>query len=409
MRADGEKGSGMALSFTMQLKRTLIKLTLFGGSTLPFSAQPALATGGVETFEFRLLHAVDTLGLSPFVFNVTSLNPEGNTFGFAESVRNTTQLTTDTSDGASVETKTEISETTRAATFLAGGKGITFGGGVNHGSQEHKTTSDLSDSFSDTPLLETFKRTSLHAKVSLELSQDFRLGAVVRYKILDADVLGNLFMPLDERTKYSGTLLGAGGGAQFTTQSAAIAVQYLSPLQGKVGLLGEDKVTSETGFISGCAHIKFLGDSAAGGCYLLPQHTTDELREDTTGPNPDNGTTLSPKGVHTEHDYFLSSVIVAGFSAGFNKSMAVKVSGSLEDYVQVSNPTTDPGEIESQDDPYTGYRGRVSFQFFTKTVFAEIGGDYATRERRQEDDNSSDVRTLKTEEFNFFGLLGLSF
>jgi hypothetical protein len=384
------------------------------GSILPICLvsgilSPGGSALGFELLEYHLLHGVDTASQSPLVFNTSALAPEGSRFTFAELVRFAEVKSKRQTGDQSSEVKSEVSDTVRAVEFLAGGGGISFGGGVNHSSQEQKTTTDQGGNFLETPLLETFKRTEVRGKIGFDLSKDFRLGAVVRYKIIDVDVLGNLFFPSDERTKYSGSLLGAGASAQFNTESAGFAFQYVSPIQGKVEILGEDKVTSEPGLISACGHVSAAQSFAGGGCYIMPQYSKDELRERTTGPNPDNNTQMSPRGVSPEQDFFLSRVVVLGVSAGFTAALSAKLTAFLEDRIEVSDPNTLPGDVDDPGEVLKGYRGRLSFAYRTKDFFVEFGGDTVSREREERDAASGDTDLLTGFEYNLFGYLGLTF
>ena len=92
-------------------------------------------------------------------------------------------------------------------------------------------------------------------KFSLELTNDLRVDRLVPHRRLEADMLGNFFMPLDERTKYKGSLIGAGAGIQLNGKSASIALKYLSAMEGKVSILGEDKIVSQPGLLSLCGHV----------------------------------------------------------------------------------------------------------------------------------------------------------
>lgn len=384
---------------------------LWVGGFFSIESSPAALAFGLDSLEWNQLHATDTFFPSnPYAYHSSTLNPDGSTFSFAEHVRSSDLQSAFTTGDEPAEAQTEITNTTRALEFLIGGGDMSFGGGINHSLQEFRTTSSLFGGFEETPLLEVFKRTELRGKVGLGLSRDFRIGGIVRYRILDFDVLGSLNMPLDERTKYSGSVFGVGGSAQFNTESASIAVQYLSPLQGKVELLGESKSTSEGGMLNVCGHIKAFSNSAFGGCYFLPQYAQDELRERTTGPNTDNQTQITVKGVSPEVDVFLHSMFGAGIVFGLSQKGFVRVSGFSETYVELTDPEADFSEFEAEGNEealYEGYRLRVSGILEANNIYGELGAGYAQRQRTIERNNTTE--DLKVTEYNFFGQLGIQF
>jgi hypothetical protein len=291
---------------------------------------------------------------------------------------------------------------------LGGAGGLIYGIGINHSTLEHQSKSDASGNFAESALLETFKRTEGRAKFGLELTKDLRAGALLRYRYIESDVLGNFFMTPNERTKYSGSLMGAGVGAQFNAQSASLAVQYLSPLEGKVSILGEDKIVSEPGLLSVCGHLDAFSALSFGACYLMAQHTKDELRAPSTGPNPANQTRVAPKGVHPDRIIHLVGASIAGFDVKAGSLMTLRTTVALEEYERVTDTSEIPKGKSDAANRLDGYRVRLGLVFAKGNVSAEIGADGAQRQKTFENENSGSEK-FGAQELNVFGTLGIGF
>lgn len=311
------------------------------------------------------------------------------------------------SEGQPSTTEHNVLETHRGLEFMtAASGGLSVGAGAHYATTDTKSTNEASFAFRENELLESITRLEGRGKASLELTKDLRLGAIVRYRHLESDVLGSFFLPNDERTKYSGGLIGAGAGAQFNASSARLAVQYLSPLQGKVGIHGENKVTSDPGRLSACGHFD-IGEGAAGGCYFIEQYAKDELREPSTGPNPANQTPMSPLGVRVDQRLYLRSTAAVGLSFGARTQF--KATGFLENYEATNDPSDSTLGDAAPENIVTGYRARLSFGFSSDKVFAELGGDGAWRSHKREQQNNGQIDEADLTEYNIYGTIGIGF
>lgn len=366
------------------------------------------AAFAADLLEYHLLQGTDTVGDHPLTFNIAGLNPKKSGFVFAEHVRSRAMKFKQDTTGTTVTSTTEAEETLRGAEWSASsGGGLIFGAGLNHSSLEYRTKSEVNNFYQRNPLLENLRRTEGRGKFGIELTHDLRCGAIARYRYIEADVLGSFNLPQNERTTYSGGLFGAGAGAQFNAKSASLALQYLTPMEGKVSFQGEDKVTSEAGIVSACGHLKAFANTAIGSCYLMVLHGKDELRANSTGPNRENPQSMSPKGVQPERNTYELNTALLGISAGVGSSLEFKGTGFLENYVYLRNAgstITDP-----KDNPFQGYRVRLSLAYDKGPVFAELGADGASRKKTLEPQNNGQIDFIETREYNFFGTLGLGF
>ena len=362
----------------------------------------------MESIEYHALQGTDTVGNHPLTFNIAGLNAKSGGFVFAEHVRNREIGFKLDTRGTPVASKTDAEETIRGVEFMtSGGGGLIFGAGLNHSSLEYSTTSEVNQFFDRVPLTETLRRTEGRAKFGIELTDDFRFGAIARYRYIYADVLGSFNLPLNERTRYSGGLFGAGAGAQFNAKTASLALQYLSPVEGKVSIQGEDKVTSEPGAISVSGHFKPFSNTAIGGSYLSALHGKDELRANTTGPNPENPQSISPKGVQPERNVYRTNTAALGVAFGVGRSLEFKTTFFLGCYVYLRNAGSNLDE--PKDNPFQGHRARMSLAYDKGSVFVELGADGALREKTLDPQNNGQVDSIASKEYNFFGTLGLGF
>jgi len=362
----------------------------------------------MESLEYHLLQGTDTVGNHPLTFNIAGLSTKKTGFVFVENVRTRQIKFKQDTTGTPVTSKTDAEETTRGVEFMtAGGGGLIFGAGVNHSSLDYRSTTEANQFYKLVPLTESLRRTEGRAKFGIELTDDFRFGAIARYRYIEADVLGSFNLPLDERTRYSGGLFGAGAGAQFNAKTASIALQYLTPMEGKVSIQGEDKVTAEASAISVSGHFKPFSNTAIGGSYLSTLYGKDELRANTTGPNRENPQSISPKGVQPERNVYRTNTAALGVAFGVGGSMEFKTTFFLESYVYLRNAGSNIDE--PKDNPLQGQRARMSLAYDKGSVFVELGADGALRQKTLEAQNNGQVDSIESSEYSFFGTLGLGF
>lgn len=370
-------------------------------------------TGSFEGFGSQ---ATDAPSPSVFLLNPASFLPGatggGFAFGLAESLLTHEVKQVDSSATNDVTTKSKRRDFAHAAGFMVSpGGGLGLGLNLKQHNEEVRSTNDNSR-YSPLPAEEKKVRREAMARLNLEFTKNFRLGAGFRYQYVKGDVLGSFNLPPEEMSTYKGTLYGAAVGAQMVFTEGGFGLAYLTPLRGKVTIQGESKVTTDPGVAQVTGHWQAAAPLLLGFQYARYFHEKDELAQDTTGPNPQNQTRISLLGLSPERRFLALQTIGVGFDWRFASRLGLRVTPQYEQGEYVFSREADPkaGEKENERNVAKYYRAKAAFLLFDRTFELQVGADFASRKLKIENQNDeTESDTFTAQELHSFVAVNLAF
>jgi hypothetical protein len=309
-----------------------------------FSVQGAVTF--TRAFAVPLGDTLDTIQIQEtnlFAIQPALISTQKGVVGFEFLLHQNDEKMSDIS--ATQDTKVRVMEThiQRSAGFS-----VPMGGALGFGvtgtqDNEEVLAKDSAGRFKNSPLQETSWHRAIHAKVVIDFSKSFKVGAGFRSDWTKRTILGSFNLPADETTSLEGNRMGADFGIQTTFAEGGIGLCYLTEMKGKLEVAGENLVNSSPGLVQATGHWNASDHFKLGlalGKYLYAE---DELLPLSTGPNPQNRTSISLLGVAPESRYAPTQSIVLSVLWKLHPKISLKASpfyetGEYEIDTKVADP-----------------------------------------------------------------------
>jgi hypothetical protein len=161
---------------------------------------------------------------------------------------------------------------------------------------------------------EEFRIREVQARAGFELTSNVQLGFGIRTQSLRSEVSSG--SGSSARTLHSGTRLGVVAGAIVGSPSLSLALNYRTPLTGKVNIEGESKLSAESGYLGAALKFTASGETALFANYGIYNASRNELAST-------NNDGVVPLGVSVDTKLVPTSVIGFGVEQNLNSSLAL--------------------------------------------------------------------------------------
>lgn len=255
--------------------------------------------------------------------------------GFVATLAHPEERVVTSSESSQVE-ETTWPRSTRVDGLVAKDLGQGSAGGLGLGTSARTEESRRRDGGDERTVIETWRSHEITGMFATSLSETARLGVLVRYETLAANVAGSYFVNSRERTSYDGTLLTYGLGASLGSKDLVAAVHYVAPPRGSASVLGETWIISDGGEAGLAIAMKLSESSRLGLGATRWLYTTDERARPTTAP--DDGGNISLRGVGLGRSYAPIQGISVGVLLGDVRGLALGLSMESIQGVFETNP-----------------------------------------------------------------------
>ena len=158
---------------------------------------------------------------------------------------------------------------------------------------------------------EEFRVRELQARAGFDLMNNIKMGFGIRSQTLRAEVLGNLGSSASDLVVYSGSRLGMVAGMLIGSPSLSLALNYQTPVTGKVQIQGESKVSSMPGYMGGALKFVAQSETSLYAQYGVFNSSKNELASSVPLSSV-NSRNISPLGVSVDARLVPTSVIGLG-------------------------------------------------------------------------------------------------
>lgn len=167
---------------------------------------------------------------------------------------------------------------------------------------------------------EEFRVREVQARAGFELMSNVQMGFGIRSQTLRAEVLGNLGSSAGDVVVYSGSRLGLVVGALIGSPSLSLALNYRTPVTGKVQIQGESKVSSVSGYMGGALKFDAQSETSIYAQYGVFNTSKNELGA-SVPLSSNNNRSLSPLGVSVDARLVPTSVYGLGLTQVLSSSL----------------------------------------------------------------------------------------
>lgn len=171
---------------------------------------------------------------------------------------------------------------------------------------------------------EQFRIREVQARAGFELTNNVQVGFGIRSQNLRSEILGTLNSSAGDLLVYSGSRLGVVAGMMIGSPALSLALNYQTPVTGKVQIQGESKVTSVSGYLG--AALKFVANNETSlfAEYGLYNASKNELG--TAVPlSTNNSRSVLPLGVSVDSKLIPTSVLGVGVTQQLSSSSLVSI------------------------------------------------------------------------------------
>jgi hypothetical protein len=169
---------------------------------------------------------------------------------------------------------------------------------------------------------EEFRVREAQARAGFELMNNVQMGFGIRSQTLRSEILGSLSASANEVVVYSGSRVGMVAGVLIGSPQLSLALNYQTPVTGKVQIQGESKVSSVAGYMG--VALKFVAQSETSlfAQYGVFSDSKNELG--TAVPlSSNNNRSISPLGVSVDARLVPTSVFGLGVRQEVSSSLSL--------------------------------------------------------------------------------------
>ncbi len=217
--------------------------------------------------------------------------------------------------------------------------------------------------------VEAFSEYHTGARVTLDLTNNMRLGVSLRHIQIHNSILGSF--NADSTTNIKGSMTGLGSGLAFDLEKAHISLVYYQPMQGKTEILHEEKRLVKPGLVQASGNLYAHKQFSLGLAITRYFYRRDDLAQETTADDAQQ-TSIDLRGLDPDRFIFPYQKISLGFSLALNDSIQTLL-GITQNYVQaITSPTALPDANNDTNPSYRYYQIKLGLAMHKKNLYLEL-------------------------------------
>jgi hypothetical protein len=248
---------------------------------------------------------------------------------------------------ANDDQKTETKAESKEEMYGLGAVGD-LGAGMLAGLQCERvfTESKTTRSTSVTTAKDLMQQQAINGIVAIEIATGVRLGFLMRYVSLTADLAGGFNTGEIYRVRYHGNLLGHGGGIYGNYGDFSGGMTYYPAIKGKSEIMFEERIVADPGLATADAAYR-IGKHLVGASLIRWIHKRDERVATVT--SVDGQRTLTLNGSDPEKNVFPILAYHVGLEFNLNGPVSLLAGISRKDSVYTTDIVATPISTEGFD------------------------------------------------------------